>query len=205
MFSPYTYIALAFVGGFILGGLFCWFGLLRIFPNHKMQDELTRTKRELHSARRALDEFFKDSDDLFSVLNKHYCNYADYMHKAASRLANSADSLFVLSNEEPQQVTDEDEQVSQSDASQQQYQEEHKSMEQQEFSSLEGTDASADEKNIDSPLEGELVKPQVYNNDLPDLAEPSTFELNDREHHVEIQSATEDITLEKEKQNNEVI
>lgn len=203
MFSSDMYIALAFIVGFIVGGLFCFFGIPKLFPNHRMQDELTRTKRELYSARRALDEFFKNSEDLFSVLDKHYHNYAEYMHNAAARLSNAADSFLIMEDSEQTVSDDSHEQTEIADEKPQETQDVTSSV--QPVEDTAGDTDVSEEKKTEPPLEEELVKPQVYNNDLPDLAEPSTFELNDREHHVDIRAGTEDISMTKDNKNNDII
>ncbi len=88
--------ALIFVVGFVLGTVFSYFGVFNIFPNHKVKDELTRSKRELANARRALDEFFKTSADLFAQLDKNYKNYAYYMKEAAEKLSSEGGDAFLI-------------------------------------------------------------------------------------------------------------
>lgn len=93
---PYMIGALIFVVGFVLGTVFSYFGVFNIFPNHKVKDELTRSKRELANARRALDEFFKTSADLFAQLDKNYKNYAYYMKEAAEKLSSEGGDAFLI-------------------------------------------------------------------------------------------------------------
>ncbi len=93
---PYMIGALIFVVGFVLGTVFSYFGVFNIFPNHKVKDELTRSKRELANARRALDEFFKTSADLFAQLDKNYKNYAFYMKEAAEKLSSEGGDAFLI-------------------------------------------------------------------------------------------------------------
>lgn len=95
----YMFIVLAFIIGFFIGALCYSLGFLKIFPNHKVMDELTRTKRELASAKRILDEFFKTSGHLFSELDKSYRDYAKFMNEAASKLSSSDGSLFIPQDE----------------------------------------------------------------------------------------------------------
>ncbi|MDY6321537.1 MAG: DUF1043 family protein [Succinivibrio sp.] len=95
----YMLIALAFIVGFFLGGLAFSLGLGKIFPSHRVQDELTRTKRELASARRILDEFFHTSGELYSQLDKSYRAYSAFMKEAASKLSTGDGKLFVPEDE----------------------------------------------------------------------------------------------------------
>ncbi|MCI6797346.1 MAG: DUF1043 family protein [Succinatimonas sp.] len=95
----YMLVVLAFIIGFFAGTLCYSFGLVKIFSNHRMQDELTRTKRELASAKRVLDEFFKTSGQLFGQLDKSYRAYAKFMNEAAGKLSSSDGSLFIPQDE----------------------------------------------------------------------------------------------------------
>ena len=95
----YMFIVLAFIIGFFIGALCYSLGFLKIFPNHKVMDELTRTKRELASAKRVLDEFFKTSGQLFGDLDKSYREYAKFMNEAASKLSTQDGSLFIPQDE----------------------------------------------------------------------------------------------------------
>ena len=95
----YMLIVLAFIIGFFAGTLCYSFGIVKIFSNHRMQDELTRTKRELASAKRVLDEFFKTSGQLFGQLDKSYRTYAKFMNEAAGKLSSSDGSLFIPQDE----------------------------------------------------------------------------------------------------------
>lgn len=95
----YMFVVLAFIVGFFIGALCYSLGFLKIFPNHKVMDELTRTKRELASAKRILDEFFKTSGHLFGELDKSYREYAKFMNGAASKLSSSDGSLFIPQDE----------------------------------------------------------------------------------------------------------
>lgn len=66
----YMLIVVGFIVGFFLGAGSYAMGLVKFLPNHRMQDELTRTKRELAASKRVLDEVFKTSSELFSELDK---------------------------------------------------------------------------------------------------------------------------------------
>ena len=95
----YMFIVLAFIIGFFIGALCYSLGFLKIFHYHKVMDELTRTKRELASAKRVLDEFFKTSGQLFGDLDKSYREYAKFMNEAASKLSTQDGSLFIPQDE----------------------------------------------------------------------------------------------------------
>ncbi|MBQ9273530.1 MAG: DUF1043 family protein [Succinivibrio sp.] len=96
---PNGYLALAFIGGFLIGVVSCWLLATKLLKNNKMLDELTRTKRDLASAHRVLDEFFKTSGNLFAQLDKDYRHYARFMSKAAQRLTTNEEELFLTDNE----------------------------------------------------------------------------------------------------------
>lgn len=95
----YMLIVVGFIVGFFLGAGSYAMGLVKFLPNHRMQDELTRTKRELAASKRVLDEVFKTSSELFSELDKSYHAYAKFMNDAASKLSSTDGSLFTPQNE----------------------------------------------------------------------------------------------------------
>lgn len=95
----YMLVVLAFIVGFFIGALCFSFGLLKIFPNHRIQDELTRTKRELAAARRVLEEFFKTSNQLFGQLDKSYRDYAAFMREASAKISAGDGSNFMPQDE----------------------------------------------------------------------------------------------------------
>ncbi len=95
----YMLIVVGFIVGFFLGAGCYAMGLVKFLPNHRMQDELTRTKRELAASKRVLDEVFKTSSELFSELDKSYHAYAKFMNDAASKLSSTDGSLFTPQNE----------------------------------------------------------------------------------------------------------
>ncbi|MCR5536283.1 MAG: DUF1043 family protein [Succinivibrio sp.] len=97
--GAYTYFVLAFVSGVIVGSLFCFFGFPKLMPNHRMQDELTRSKRELATAQRALEEYLLKSTTLFSELDKQYLQYAKFMQEAAERIKNQEGTFLLHSAE----------------------------------------------------------------------------------------------------------
>ncbi|MDD7022781.1 MAG: DUF1043 family protein [Aeromonadales bacterium] len=95
----YMIIALVFLAGFFAGGICCYFGQGKLFPSRRVQDELTRTRRELASARRILDEFFRTSGALFGQLDKSYRAYASFMNEAAGKLSSQDGRLFIPEDE----------------------------------------------------------------------------------------------------------
>ncbi len=95
----YMIIALVFLAGFFAGGISCYFGQGKLFPSRRVQDELTRTRRELASARRILDEFFRTSGALFGQLDKSYRAYASFMNEAAGKLSSQDGRLFIPEDE----------------------------------------------------------------------------------------------------------
>lgn len=95
----YMTIALIFLIGFFAGGVCCYFAQGRLFPSRRVQDELTRTKRELASARRVLDEFFRTSGALFGQLDKSYRAYSSFMKEAATKLSSQDGRMFIPEDE----------------------------------------------------------------------------------------------------------
>ncbi|MDD6319150.1 MAG: DUF1043 family protein [Succinatimonas hippei] len=95
----YMTIALIFLIGFFAGGVCCYFAQGRLFPSRRVQDELTRTRRELASARRVLDEFFRTSGALFGQLDKSYHAYSSFMKEAATKLSSQDGRMFIPEDE----------------------------------------------------------------------------------------------------------
>lgn len=95
---------LFFVIGFIAGGIVAYIFAIKLSSKVKMQDELTRTKRELANTRRAIDDFFTSANDLFSVLDKSYTQYTRFMSKSAQKLSSLQVELFESQNE-PKETT----------------------------------------------------------------------------------------------------
>lgn len=98
---------LFFVIGFIAGGIVTYIFVIKLSSKVKIQDELTRTKRELANTRRAIDDFFTSSNDLFSVLDKSYAQYTRFMAKSAQKLSSLQVELFE-SQTEQQPTTNKD-------------------------------------------------------------------------------------------------
>lgn len=92
-----TMIALVFILGFFAGGICGWLGNQKFSQNRRLQDELTRTRRDLAGARRSLDDFFKTSSSLFEQLNKSYRNFARFMNDSANKLSTEGHEGFDLS------------------------------------------------------------------------------------------------------------
>lgn len=80
------HVALAFIVGFLLGGVVLYIALTKFFARHMLQDELTQTRRELANAKRALNEFFLHADDLFMQMDKNYRQFASFLKDGAARM-----------------------------------------------------------------------------------------------------------------------
>lgn len=93
------HVSLAFIVGFLLGGMVCYFAYGKLFSKHQLQDELTSTRRELANSKRALNDFFVNADSQFVLLDKNFRQFASMMAEAASRLNQSPD-LFDISRDE---------------------------------------------------------------------------------------------------------
>ena len=87
-------ISLAFIVGFLLGGLGCYIAYTKIFSKQHLQDELTSTRRELARAKRSLSDFFTSADAAFAQLDKNYREFAALLRDGAGRLSQNPD-LFV--------------------------------------------------------------------------------------------------------------
>ena len=88
------YYSLWFIVGFLVGGTVVYFLAFKLSSKVKLQDELTRSKRELANAKRALDEYFSNSADLFAQLDRSYRQYARYMSHSANKLSELGQELF---------------------------------------------------------------------------------------------------------------
>lgn len=88
------YYSLWFIVGFIVGGFVVYVLVFKLSSKVKLQDELTRSKRELANAKRALDEYFSTSADLFAQLDRSYQQYARYMGSSANKLSDMGHELF---------------------------------------------------------------------------------------------------------------
>ncbi len=91
------HISLSLVVGFLAGGIVTYLFVTRFSSKHKIQDELTRYKRDLATAHRRLEEFFSGSDEKFNQLTKSYIDFARYMSDACRGLSPDAD-CFRLDN-----------------------------------------------------------------------------------------------------------
>lgn len=98
------YISLSVIVGFVLGVVVAFIVITKFSSKHKIQDELTRSKRELANAKRLLDEFFVNSSELFSQVTKSYVSYASFMADAAQKLSPDNQDLFNLDLKEAQKV-----------------------------------------------------------------------------------------------------
>lgn len=98
------YISLSVIVGFVLGVVVAFIVITRFSSKHKIQDELTRSKRELANAKRLLDEFFVNSSELFSQVTKSYVSYASFMANAAAKLSPDNQDLFNLDLKEAQKL-----------------------------------------------------------------------------------------------------
>ncbi len=195
----YMLIALAFIVGVLLGGLFTWFGLSKLFPSHRIQDELTRSKRELASARRAMDDFFKNSGDLFSQLDKQYRHYAAFMSQAADKMTSNGSDYF-MAGEDDDGVSDNlREMLGNDDAGYAESEDAENAHPDESAPEEEGTLSEPARK---APLKAAPIGDSDPLMDVPVLRESSTFEVQDHEDlekaaDVTVESATADVSESK--------
>ena len=90
-------ISLAFIIGFIVGGLIVFLAMLKFSSKHKLLDEMTQIKRANANKDRMVVEFFERAEEQFSILNKVYLNYAKFMQNNANRFM-LQDTVFVKDN-----------------------------------------------------------------------------------------------------------
>ena len=208
--GPYMYVVLAFIGGVIVGGLFCFFGFPKLMPNHRMQDELTRSKRELATAQRALEEYLLRSTSLFAELDKQYQQYARFMSEASSKINSHDDAYMVVQDAERREIQREvDDSVTQD--AEIAYAEQTSAPDQEQMTYSENsvvTEApqtesdTTPETNVSSGEPNELRAEKDSENKLPELAETDTFNQVDQRTHEDVllESAVEDVNKESSKQ-----
>lgn len=90
-------ISLAFIIGFIVGGLIVFLAMLKFSSKHKLLDEMTQIKRANANKDRMIVEFFERAEEQFSLLNKVYLNYAKFMQNNANRFM-PQETVFVNDN-----------------------------------------------------------------------------------------------------------
>lgn len=93
-------ISLAFVVGFILGGLIAFVAMTKFSAKHKLIDEMTKIKRANANKDRMIVEFFENAQEQFSLLNKVYINYAKFMQNNAERFIPQETEFFDDDNEQ---------------------------------------------------------------------------------------------------------
>ncbi len=88
------YISLSLIIGFVLGIAVAYVVVTKFSSKHKIQDELTRSRREMANSKRMLDEFLVNSSGLFAQLAKSFVAYAHYMEKSVGKLSPDAVDLY---------------------------------------------------------------------------------------------------------------
>ncbi len=97
------YLVLALIVGLLLGGVICYVAMTKLSNKYQLQDELTRTKRELASAQRLIDDFFRNASDLYAQIEKSHKNFASFMAKSAKQLTPNHSSVFENAEELPEE------------------------------------------------------------------------------------------------------
>ncbi len=93
-------IALAFIIGFLLGGLICYILLTKFTNKNSLIDELTKLKRDAAIRHRIINEFFSNAENQFLVLDRAYKSYAKFMQNSSKRFSqtDTDDIFYDLSN-----------------------------------------------------------------------------------------------------------
>lgn len=99
----HTMLVLVFILGFFAGGICGWLANVKFSQNRKLQDDLTRTKRDLAGTRRSVDDFFKTSASLFEQLNRNYRSFAKFMNDSANKISTEGHEGFDLSQDKQNQ------------------------------------------------------------------------------------------------------
>ena len=93
-FQIYLYLGLTFCIGALIGYLLCFF-TNRNKDKSRMEDELTRAKRELYNQKRMLADFFNTSNTLFEQLENSYQAYSSHMNEHARKMFPLLDNMYV--------------------------------------------------------------------------------------------------------------
>lgn len=93
-------IALAFIVGFLLGGIICYILLTKFTNKNSLIDELTKLKRDAAIRHRIINEFFSNAENQFLVLDRAYKSYAKFMQNSSKRFSqtDTDDIFYDLSN-----------------------------------------------------------------------------------------------------------
>ncbi|MEE3421955.1 MAG: DUF1043 family protein [Succinimonas sp.] len=90
------YIALSGIAGMVAGYLINRFSS-RNRDKSRLEDELTRLKRELVSHKRVINDFFLGSNALFEQMENSYQAYARYMSEQSRKIVPQLGDMFATS------------------------------------------------------------------------------------------------------------
>lgn len=91
------YYIFATLGGMILGVILCYFTIKKP-DTGRLQDELTKARRELATQKRMLNDFFNSSNALFEQLESSYKSYANHMSEQSKKIVPQLGNIFETSN-----------------------------------------------------------------------------------------------------------
>ena len=95
-FQTFLYLGLTFFIGALIGYLLCFFSN-RNKDKSRMEDELTKAKRELYTQKRMLADFFNTSNTLFEQLESSYQAYSSHMNEHARKMFPMLGDMYVTS------------------------------------------------------------------------------------------------------------
>ncbi len=98
-----TYIVVAGVIGLIVGYSLSYFST-RKRDKSRLEDELTRAKRDLASHKRVINDFFLGGNALFEQMENSYRAYSRYMSEQSRKIMPQLGNMFQSSvNEKPKE------------------------------------------------------------------------------------------------------
>ncbi|MGN1394733.1 MAG: ZapG family protein [Succinivibrionaceae bacterium] len=91
------YIILSGISGLVIGYFICYI-TYKNKSSSKLEDELTKTRREIANQKRILSEFFSGASNLFEQLDSSFYNYAKYMNQHSEKIFPSTSFQFHTSD-----------------------------------------------------------------------------------------------------------
>ncbi len=91
-----VYVIIASIIGIFIGFTICYI-TFRNSDKGRLEDELTRTKRELANQKRMLLDFFSSANALFEQLESSYSAYAHHMNEQSRKILPQLGNMFEAS------------------------------------------------------------------------------------------------------------
>ncbi len=96
MSDTIIYIIIAAIVGIIVGFILAYLAL-KSKDKDRLEDELTKTRRELANQRRMLNDYFNSSNALFEQLENSYQAYAHHMSEQSKKIVPQLGNIFEIS------------------------------------------------------------------------------------------------------------